>query len=142
MPTSQANETSDVPDSAGAFFASFNFSNNLVEIGALTALVGSSVAQSLILGNRGAAGIAWAATSSFGTISVIKACFCGANSGWLRETLGIRTVASDLAVGLELSYDSSWTAKVRRNMGEPLAIFRHAEQVRRRRFRPFDNVQN
>ncbi|KAJ7108809.1 hypothetical protein C8R44DRAFT_884837 [Mycena epipterygia] len=128
MPASQANETGNTLDTAGGFLASFNFSNNLVEIGALTALVGSSVAQSLILGNRGAAGIAWAATSSFGTISVIKACFCGANSGWLRETLGIRTASSDLAVGLELSYNSRWAAKVRRNIGEPLAIFRHAKQ--------------
>ncbi|KAJ6558297.1 hypothetical protein B0H19DRAFT_1261823 [Mycena capillaripes] len=122
------NATGDATDSAGGLLASFNFSNNLVEVGALTALVGSSVAESLVLGNRGGAGIAWAATSSFGTISVIKACFCGASSSWLRETLGIRTPSSDLAVGLELPYESTRAAKVRRNMGEPLAIFCHAIQ--------------
>ncbi|KAJ7478683.1 hypothetical protein B0H11DRAFT_2234146 [Mycena galericulata] len=124
------NETSDsdTSQSAGGLFASFNFSNNLVEVGALTALVGSSVAESLVLGNRGAAGIAWAPTSSFGTISIIKACFCGASSGWLRETLGIRTASSDLAVGLELPHDSKRAAKVGRNIGDPLAIFCHASQ--------------
>ncbi|KAJ7496527.1 hypothetical protein FB451DRAFT_1208001 [Mycena latifolia] len=123
---SPANGTGDNTAATGGFLASFSFSNNLVEISALTALVGSSVAESLILGNRGAAGIAWAATSAFGTISVVKACFCGANSGWLRETLGIRTGSSDLAVGLELPHDSARAAKVRRNIGEPMAIFCHA----------------
>ncbi|KAJ7654342.1 hypothetical protein B0H17DRAFT_1099781 [Mycena rosella] len=117
----------DSPDSDSGFLGSFSFSNNLVEVGALTALVGSSIAESLVLGNRGAAGISWAATSSFGTISVVKACFCGANSGWLRETLGIRTASSDLAVGLELSHESNRAAKVRRNIGEPLAIFCHVQ---------------
>ncbi|KAJ7648087.1 hypothetical protein FB45DRAFT_998920 [Roridomyces roridus] len=110
-----------------SLLGSFNFSNNLVEVGALTALIGSSAAESLVLGNRGAAGVAWAATSSFGTISVVKACFCGANSGWLREILGVRTAASDSAVGLELPSASSWAAKMRknRNLGEPTAIFVH-----------------
>ncbi|KAJ6473297.1 hypothetical protein DFH09DRAFT_1219108 [Mycena vulgaris] len=121
-------EINDAAQPAGGFLGSFSFSNNLVEVGALTALVGSSVAGSLVLGNRGAAGIAWAATSSFGTISVVKACFCGATSGWLRETLGIRTASSDLALGLELPHNSSRAAVVRRNIGEPRAIFCHAMQ--------------
>ncbi|KAJ6631289.1 hypothetical protein B0H10DRAFT_487658 [Mycena sp. CBHHK59/15] len=114
--------------SDSGFLSSFTFSNNLVEVGALTALVGSSVAESLVLGNRGAAGVAWAATSSFGTISVVKACFCGASSGWLRETLGIRTASSDSAVGLELEHNSNRAGKVRRNVGEPLAIFCHRKE--------------
>ncbi|KAJ7147020.1 hypothetical protein C8R44DRAFT_758615 [Mycena epipterygia] len=105
--------------------SSFTFSNNLVEIGALTALVGSSVAESLILGNRGSAGVAWGATSSFGTISVVRACFAGACSGWLRESLGVRTTASDEAVGFELAQDSNRAGNLRRSMSEPLAIFCH-----------------
>ncbi|KAJ7288974.1 hypothetical protein C8J57DRAFT_1281793 [Mycena rebaudengoi] len=113
---------------AGPSSSSFSLSNNLVEIGALTALVGSTVAESLVLGNRGAAGVAWAATSSFGTISVVKACFCGASSGWLRETLGIRTASCDSAVGLELPHDSKRASKLRRNIGEPLAIFRRVTE--------------
>ncbi|KAJ7165524.1 hypothetical protein C8R43DRAFT_1232587 [Mycena crocata] len=126
-----ANEGSNATQSpsTGGFLASFSFGNNLVEISALTALIGSSVAESLVVGNRGAAGIAWAATSSFGTVSVVKACFCTAASSWLRETLGIRTSASDLAVGLELPFDSNRAAKVRRNIGEPLAIFCRTEQI-------------
>ncbi|KAJ7496531.1 hypothetical protein FB451DRAFT_1119384 [Mycena latifolia] len=103
--------------------SSFTFSNNLVEVGALTALVGSSLAESLILGNRGAAGMAWAAASSFGTISIVKACLSGASSGWLRESLGIRSTASDEALGLELPQDSIRAGKLRRNLEEPLAIF-------------------
>ncbi|KAJ7647925.1 hypothetical protein FB45DRAFT_1052331 [Roridomyces roridus] len=130
-----AKPTTSAPASS-SFLRSFNFSNNLVEVGALTALIGSSAAESLVLGNRGAAGVAWAATSSFGTISVVKACFCGANSGWLRETLGIRTAASDSAVGLELPHASSRAAKLRRNrnVGEPRAIFVHTSLVSSRAF--------
>ncbi|KAJ7496517.1 hypothetical protein FB451DRAFT_1207977 [Mycena latifolia] len=109
---SPANGTGDNTAATGGFLASFSFSNNLVEISALTALIGSSVAESLILGNR------------MGRDE--RACFCGANGGWLRETLGIRTTSSDLAVGLELPHDSALAAKVRRNIGEPLAIFCHA----------------
>ncbi|KAJ7647978.1 hypothetical protein FB45DRAFT_782955 [Roridomyces roridus] len=126
-----AEPTTSAPASSN-LLGSFNFSNNLVEVGALTALIGSSAAESLVLGNRGAAGVAWAATSSFGTISVVKACFCGANSGWLRETLGIRTAASDSAVGLELPYASSRATKIRRNrnVGEPTAIFVHTSLER------------
>jgi hypothetical protein len=131
---SSGNETTDAPESPGGFLGTFSFSNNLVEVGALTALVGSNVAESLVLGNRGAAGIAWAATSSFGTISVVKACFSGANSGWMRETLGIRTSSSDLALGLELPYDSNRAVRVRRNLGEPRAIFCRTNQVRYPRY--------
>ncbi|KAJ6505684.1 hypothetical protein C8R47DRAFT_134102 [Mycena vitilis] len=111
------------PDSPPTLFSSFSFSNNLVEVSALTALVGSSVAESMVLGNRGSGGIAWAATSSFGTISVVKACCSAACSGWLRETLGIRSVSCDVAVGLYLPHDSARAEKIRRNTGEPMAIF-------------------
>ncbi|KAJ7462519.1 hypothetical protein FB451DRAFT_1180811 [Mycena latifolia] len=108
--------------------SSFTFSNNLVEVSALTALLGSGLAESLILGNRGAAGVVWAATSSFGTISVVKACLSGACSGWLRESLGLRTRVSDEAVGLELLQDSYRDGKLRRNLGEPSAIVCHTTQ--------------
>ncbi|KAJ6551494.1 hypothetical protein B0H19DRAFT_171710 [Mycena capillaripes] len=108
--------------------SSLNFSNNPVEVGALTALVGSSAAEALVLGNRGPAGVAWATMSCFGTISVVRACFCGALSPWLRENLGIRTAASDAAVGLELVCDSRRSRRVRRNIGEPLAVFCHGKQ--------------
>jgi len=99
---------------------SINIGNNLVEISALSTLIGSNVAQSLVLGNQGAAGLAWAATSSFGSISVIKACVSGACSSWLRETLGVRTKLSDMAVGMDLELDS--THNVQDKIDAPLAI--------------------
>ncbi|KAJ7652790.1 hypothetical protein DFH06DRAFT_1134243 [Mycena polygramma] len=96
-------------NSSPTLFSSFSFSNNLVE--------------SMVLGNRGSGGIAWAATSSFGTISVVKACCSAACSGWLRETLGIRSASCDLAVGLYLPHDSARAEKIRRHTGEPMALF-------------------
>ncbi|KAF7378503.1 hypothetical protein MSAN_00277900 [Mycena sanguinolenta] len=115
--------TSAGPDSPLSFSSSFGFSNNLVDVSALTALIGSSVAESMVLGNRGSGGVAWAATSSFGTISVVKSCCSAASSGWLRETLGIRTPLCDSAVGMCLPHDSARASKVRRNAGDPVALF-------------------
>ncbi|KAF7294028.1 hypothetical protein MKEN_01448900 [Mycena kentingensis (nom. inval.)] len=86
----------------------FTFSNNLVEIGALAALLGSSSAESLVLGNRGTAGVAWAASSSFCAVSVVKGCVAGAVPAWLREILGLRSEASDAAVGFELAVNSKF----------------------------------
>ncbi|KAK7039601.1 hypothetical protein R3P38DRAFT_2900627 [Favolaschia claudopus] len=108
--------------------SSFSFSNNLVEISALTALLGSEAAEAMVLGARGAAGVAWAATSSFGTVSVVKACLSGACGGWLRQSLGLRTLVSDDAVGLELRQDSHREAKLRLSLGEPLAIVCHVQK--------------
>lgn len=122
---SDSNSTSKDPVS----LPSLNLGNTLVEIGGLSALVGSSVAESLTFGSRGPAGIAWAATSSFGTVSVIKACISGAGSGWLRETLGIRSKLSDLAVGMDLKLDSHRALRVRHNLGDPLAIYSHVVGV-------------
>lgn len=67
---------------------SFNLGNGLVDLGPLTTLVGSSLAESLILGNRGPAGLSWGAMSAFGTLSVVKACLGGAFPAWLKFTLG------------------------------------------------------
>jgi hypothetical protein len=115
--------TAKDPNSPPSLFSSFSFSNNLVEVSAFTALVGSGVAESMALGNRGSGGVAWAATSSFGTVSVVKACCSAASSGWLRETLRIRSASSDSAVGLYLPHDSARADKVRRSTGEPIALF-------------------
>ncbi|KAF7294015.1 hypothetical protein MKEN_01447600 [Mycena kentingensis (nom. inval.)] len=86
--------------------SAFTFSNNLVEIGALAALLGSSSAESLVLGNRGTAGVVWAASSSFCAVSVLKGCVAGAVPAWLREILGLRSEASDGAIGFELDVNS------------------------------------
>ncbi|KAJ3501236.1 hypothetical protein NLJ89_g9431 [Agrocybe chaxingu] len=103
---------------------SVSFDNGLVEISALTTLIGSSAAASLVLGSRGPTGLAWAATSAFCTIAVVKACISGAIPGWLQETIGVRSSASDLAVGLQLDLGSnSYGAKrVRKTLDRPIAI--------------------
>lgn len=86
--------------------ASYSFAqlgNGLIEIAALTTLIGSTTSESLTLGSRGAAGMPWAAISAFGSFSIIKACIAAATPGWLRETLGVRSSCTDSAVGLSLN---------------------------------------
>lgn len=102
----------------------FDNLNGLVEISALTTLIGSSAAASLVLGSRGPSGLAWATMSAFGMIAVVKACFCAATPGWLRETTGVRSSASDLAVGFQLNLgsDSHNAKRVRKTLDRPIAI--------------------
>ena len=52
--------------------SSLNLGGGLIEIAALTALVGSTTAESLVLGNKGAAGLVWGTMSIFGALSVIR----------------------------------------------------------------------
>jgi len=101
--------------SGGFAFQSINFGNNLIEIGALTTLIGSTIAETLVLGDRGAAGLVCGAISTFGASSIIKACISGASPGWLRALLGLRNNASDVAIGLELELarDSRGVMRVR-----------------------------
>ncbi|KAG4411944.1 hypothetical protein IFR04_014918 [Cadophora malorum] len=97
----------------------------LVEIAALTALIGSATAESLTLGNKGAPGLAWAASSTFGALSVIKACVAGATPGWLRDSLGVRNTATDLAIGLSFDLDSRYKDRedmARKNLGDPIGV--------------------
>ena len=86
--------------------SSLNLGGGLIEIAALTALIGSTTVESLVLGNRGAAGLVWATMSVFGTLSVIRACISVTTPNWLRETLGVRTKEVDSAIGLTLDLDS------------------------------------
>lgn len=97
----------------------------LVEIAALTALIGSATAESLTLGNKGAPGLAWAASSTFGALSVIKACVAGATPGWLQDSLGVRNTATDLAIGLSFDLDSRYKDRedmARKNLGDPIGV--------------------
>ena len=99
----------------------------LVEISALTAVIGSATAESLILGNRGCAGLVWAAISIFGIVSIIKACISAATPPVLREALGVRILAVDSAIGMCLPLNTQrnrfafwkeWETRVRRSLGE------------------------
>ena len=107
-----ANETS-----RASAVSSLNLGGGLIEIGALTALIGSTTAASLVLGNKGAAGLLWGTMSMFGVLSVIKACVAAATPDWLRETLGVRNKETDAAVGLSLDLDSRNLQKKSRGTG-------------------------
>jgi len=90
-------------DSEPSLLPNLSFGNGLIEIAALTTLIGSSTAGDLILGSSGAAGLVWGTISAFGSSSVIKACASAASPGSLRQMLGLRTASSDSAVGMDLS---------------------------------------
>src|SRR6266576_5228283 len=97
--------TSATTDNLGLH--SIAFGNSLIPVGALTTLIGSDIAEKLALGERGSAGLVWSVASAFGAPSVIKACISGASSGWLRSLLGVRSIASDRAIGLNLKLGKS-----------------------------------
>ena len=109
--------------SSGSTF-SLAFGNGFVDIAALTTLVGSSAAESLLLGDRGFGGLPWAAISAFGALFVIKACVTGASPSWLKVTLGVRNAVSDEALGMALRLERgrSNDEKARRNLGQALGI--------------------
>ena len=97
--------------------APLNLGGGLVEIAALTALIGSTTAESLVLGNRGAAGLLWGTTSSFGALSVIRACIAAATPGWLRDTFGVRAKSTDDALGIALTLTDKALQSRRRATG-------------------------
>ena len=107
-----ANETS-----RASLASSLNLGGGLIELGAMTALIGSTTAASLVLGNKGAAGLLWGTMSIFGALSVIKACVAAATPDWLRETLGVRNKETDAAIGLSLDLDSKNLQKRSRGTG-------------------------
>lgn len=77
----------------------------LVEIAALATLIGATTAQSLVLGSRGAAGLPFAGMSLFGTPFLIKACVSACTPSWLRETMGVKDIQSDAAVGSKMGIE-------------------------------------
>ncbi|KAM5453478.1 hypothetical protein MaudCBS49596_002681 [Microsporum audouinii] len=77
-----------------------NIGGGLVEIAALTALMGATTGESLILGSRGAAGLPWAAMSLFGTPFLIRACISARTPTWLREMIGVKNAKCDTMVGM------------------------------------------
>ncbi|KIM42271.1 hypothetical protein M413DRAFT_70883 [Hebeloma cylindrosporum] len=112
------NDSKPSTDTVSSFLPNLNLGNGLIEIAALTTLIGSSTAGDLVLGNRGAAGLVWGSISAFGASSVIKACASAASPGWLRHMLGLRTASSDKALGMDLSLSAG--KKVERRMRDTL----------------------
>jgi hypothetical protein len=80
----------------------FNLGNGLIEIAALTSLIGSAAAQSLALGDKGPAGIVWATMTIFGAVSIITLFTATVTPGWLRDSVGVRNAKSDAVTGLSL----------------------------------------
>lgn len=81
----------------------FDLGNGLVEIAALTSMIGSTTAQTLVIGNKGPAGLVWATMTIFGAMSVVKACVAAVTPGWLRDSLGVGSGETDAAIGLSLN---------------------------------------
>ncbi|KAI0293864.1 hypothetical protein B0F90DRAFT_1821759 [Multifurca ochricompacta] len=131
------NSTSVTSDDLG--IQSINLGNDLVPFTALTTLIGSDIAEKLALGERGPAGLVWSIASVFGAPSVIKAFISGASPGWLRSLLGLRSIASDRAVGLDLKLarKSRQAIKVRRTFDhQPLGVSCDANALRRAQSEP------
>ncbi|RYP23834.1 hypothetical protein DL765_000911 [Monosporascus sp. GIB2] len=101
----------------------------IIEIAALTALLGSSTAESLVLGSRGASGVLWASMSIFGTYAVIRSSFGAATPNWLRETLGVRNPAIDQSVGSALDL-SLRDIDARLKLGAAIGIQSEVRKVR------------
>jgi hypothetical protein len=90
-----------------------NLGNGLVEIAALTSLVGSAAAQSLALGDKGPAGLVWATMTIFGMMSIVTLFTASSTPGWLRDSVGVRGPKSDAVVGLSLDLDKSFKCRGR-----------------------------
>ena len=99
-----------------------NLGTGLIEVSALTTLIGSSTAMALALGQKGPAGLPWAAMSMFGLFSIIRACLAAATPAWLRETFGVRNAATDSAVGFSLDIRSSREQRARNGLGNAKGI--------------------
>ena len=94
--------------------------NNLVDIAAVTTLIGATTAESLTLGSRGAAGMPWAAMSSFGSFYVVKACIAGSLPGWIREAIGINSSLCNSIIGVGATLNQSILLKA--NAANPVGI--------------------
>ncbi|PPQ98315.1 hypothetical protein CVT26_013634 [Gymnopilus dilepis] len=121
----------DQPNPHTFALPSFNFGNGLVEVSALTTLVGSRIAATLVLGKKGPAGLVLGTMSAFGSSSIVKACASGASPGWLRQMLNLRAGISDSAVGMDLplSPSSRITHMVRSGLPDPLGVSCNAERL-------------
>jgi hypothetical protein len=101
-------------------FGIFNFGNGLVEVAALTSLIGSTAAQSLIVADKGPAGLVWATMTIFGAMSIAMLFTTAVTPGWLSDSVGVRSAKSDAVVSLSLNLSKSF--KCRGCNGAPKAV--------------------
>ncbi len=110
---------------------SFSLGNGLIELSALTTMIGSTIAEVFVLGNKGPAGLVWGTMSAFGTSSVVKACTSAASPGWFRQMIGLRTPASDGAIGMDLPLapDFKVARMIRSGLKEALGVSCNSEDL-------------
>lgn len=104
----------------------------LVEVSALSTLIGSVTTELLTLGERGAAGLPWAAISAFGSLSIVKACIAAVTPAWMRESLGVRNPTADSALGMDLSLNRDLVSRdsaCRTSLAEPVGVVCRRFQV-------------
>jgi hypothetical protein len=107
MPSASQNVTPSGRGGSGIVTPNF-LQNGLLELTALTTIIGSSVAEELAFGNRGAVGLAWVGMSTFGSLYIARACVAASMPCWLRVTLGLRNAATDAAIGMSLDLSSGY----------------------------------
>lgn len=107
MDKSTVSNSTELTKIKGAL-SSFNFGGSLIEIAALTSLIGSTAAESLALGDKGPAGLVWAMMTVFGAIPVVRLFIATSTPGWLREIMGVSNAKSDAVVGLFQDADKTF----------------------------------
>jgi hypothetical protein len=94
----------------------------LVDISAVVTIIGAPIAEALIHGLKGSAGMCWAPMSCFGAIHVAKACLTASVPDWLRESMGLKNPFVDSAIGVMLEVDARKQAKNRVDLGDACAV--------------------
>ena len=102
----------------------------LVEISAVSTIIGAPIAEALIHGLKAACGMAWAPMSCFGAIHVTKACLSASVPDRLRESMGLRNQFVDAAIGVMLRVDQYKQAKNRVDLGDARAIQVMSDTIR------------
>ncbi|KAL2005331.1 hypothetical protein VTN00DRAFT_2542 [Thermoascus crustaceus] len=94
----------------------------LVEISAVSTIIGAPIAEALTHGLKAACGMVWGPMSCFGVIHVAKACLSASVPDLIRESMGLRNQFVDNAIGVMLDVDRFKQARSRMDLGDALAI--------------------
>ncbi|KAF9893958.1 hypothetical protein FE257_008929 [Aspergillus nanangensis] len=95
---------------------------SLVEISAVSTIIGAPIAEALIHGLKAACGIVWAPMSCFGVIHVVKACLAASAPDFMRESMGLRNQFVDDAIGVVLPINRFKQARSRMDLGDAGAV--------------------
>lgn len=95
---------------------------SLVEISAVSTIIGAPIAEALIHGLKAACGVVWAPMSCFGVVHVVKACLAASAPDFLRESMGLRNQFVDDAIGVVLPVNRFKQARSRMDLGDACAI--------------------